>query len=175
MNDENKMVLAAFDDREDADKAIQEFEKAGYNPKELSVITRENKDHAKDAVDNTVEGATEGAATGGIVGGLAGLLAGAGIVPALAGLFIGGPIAAALGLGGIAASTMSGAITGASVGGLVGALTNLGLSSEEAESYDKIVQSGGVVVGVPVKSENTPQTVLEANGAHSVNEVVLKK
>ena len=89
-----------------------------------------------------------------MIGGVAGLLAGVGVVPALAGIMIGGPIAAALGLAGAAALTVSGAVTGAVAGGLIGGLTKLGLSHEDAEYYDRAVESGSVVIGVPVSDEN---------------------
>ena len=46
-------------------------------------------------------------------------------------------IAAALGLTGVAATTVSGALTGALAGGLIGALTGLGFTKEDAELYQR--------------------------------------
>jgi hypothetical protein len=93
-------------------------------------------------------------------------------MPALAGLFIGGPIAAALGLAGAAATTLSGAVTGAAAGGLIGALTGLGVPRETAESYDRTVEAGGVVIGLTVREHTAGEArgILERNGAQNLIE-----
>lgn len=183
MSEENKsgglmdtMLLAAFDDRESADRAVQALEEAGYEPTNISVITKDNKDQASEALADTTEGAVAGATTGGALGGLAGLLAGAGVFPALAGLFIGGPIAVALGLTGMAATAVSGVVTGAAAGGLIGALSGLGLEQDIAQEYEEVVNSGGVLLGVPQQEgAQDPRTILSEHGAASISEVALKQ
>lgn len=172
----DKMILAAFADRDHADAAVGDLSEAGFEPSDISVITKEDKSGAKDMADNTAEGAASGATTGAALGGLAGLLAGAGVFPALAGLFIGGPIAAALGLGGIAATAVSGAVTGGLAGGLIGALTGMGVSEETAKSYDEVVNKGGVVVGVPARDGDTDaRDILESHNATDITEVEIKE
>jgi uncharacterized membrane protein len=172
----DKMILGAFSDRDSADAAVEELQESGFEPSDMSIITKEDKHAAQDLADNTAEGAASGATTGGLIGGLAGLLAGAGIFPALAGLFIGGPIAAALGLTGVAAATASGAVTGAIAGGLVGALTGIGVSEETAQSYDEIVNAGGVVVGVPAREgDGEARSILKSHGAEDITEVEIKQ
>ena len=171
-----RMLLTAFHDKDQANMAIDELEKLGYTAHDLSIITRENRGEAADALHHpATEGAASGAATGTVVGGLAGLLAGAGVIPALAGLLIGGPIALALGATGIAATTISGAVTGALAGGLIGALTGLGLSEDEARRYDETLTKGGLVLGVPIRDEHAAEArkILEANGADGINEVTV--
>lgn len=175
-----KMLIAGFTDRDEADMAIRELEDEGYNRDDISVITNsDSRTTIKREItaDDTASGTISGAATGGALGGLAGLLAGIGIVPALAGLLIGGPIAAALGLTGVAATTVSGAVTGALAGGLVGALTDLGLPEETARAYEKTVKEGGVILAVPVESDEkrSARQILSAHGATGVSEFEVKE
>lgn len=174
------MVMATFASMNQADKAVQELEEIGLDEHDLSFITKSKevrKEHSSDAAADTAEGMASGAITGGALGGLAGLLAGAGVFPALAGLFIGGPIAALLGLTGVAATAVSGAVTGAAAGGLVGALTGLGVSQEQAETYEKVVEEGGVLLGVPASFEqiDDARAILERNGGTNVDEFELKE
>lgn len=171
------MLIGAIRDPDHADMAISDLEKAGYSAEELSVIAQEKIREGRDHVDAAMEGAAEGATTGTVVGGLAGLLVGAGLFPGLAGLLIGGPIVAALGLTGMAATTAAGAITGALAGGLIGALVKLGVPEATAEAYNEIVEEGGVVIGVPLGSDDgaNPRDILERHGAESIEEVVTKE
>ncbi len=171
-----QMLLAGFDSYKDADMAVTDLEKAGFTSDEISVITAENKDKAGDAMGDMAEGAVGGATTGGVIGGLAGLLAGAGVIPAITGLLIGGPIAAALGATGIAATAISGAVTGAAAGGLIGALTNLGVSESDAEEYETMIKNGGMLLAVSTDTDNQSEAkeILEDHGAHSINSVTTK-
>lgn len=171
----SKMLIGAFADQTNADRALRELEGNGYTPKDISVISSSDKykDEGYETGTDVGKSALGGATTGGVIGGLAGLLAGVGVMPAIAGLFIGGPIAAALGLAGAAAATASGAVTGAAAGGLIGALMGLGISKETATSYDSIVKDGGVVLGLTGRDEMTEeaQEIMERNGAQDVSMV----
>lgn len=174
----SKMILASFSDDRDADRAVSELESEGFDPSQISLITQktDGSDDASEKDSNVVaEGAATGAGTGAAVGGLAGLLAGAGLIPAITGLLIGGPIAAALGATGVVATAISGAATGAVAGGLIGAVTNLGVSEEIARSYDEVVQSGGIILGVPIgkSGEHTAkaESILTSNNAKDITEV----
>lgn len=164
-----EMIVAAFPDRSKADKAIDHLENKGYTEKDISIITRQS-DVKK--VDSATERADVGtsAVTGGTLGGVAGLLLGA------AGIVIVGPIAAALGLAGVAGTVVSGAVIGAVAGGLVAALTNLGVPAEQAKEYDRMVQEGGVILAVPVKDldKDEIRRILEGNGAEGTSEVEMK-
>lgn len=172
----SQMVLGAFNDQETADQAIRELEKVGYDREHISVISKSDKYKSEGygTSGGMAESAVAGATTGAAVGGLAGLLAGTGILPALAGFFIGGPIGAALGLTGAAAVTLSGAATGAMAGGLIGALSSLGLNKETAESYERTVNEGGVVVGITEEGISTHgKSILQQYGATDVSQLSL--
>ncbi len=174
------MILGSFANRSDADAALIDLEQQGFDSDDISVITRENKARVtrEGVADQAAgEGVASGAATGGIIGGIAGLLAGVGAIPLLGGLLIGGPIAAALGLTGAAATTLSGAITGALAGGLVGGLVDLGVPEPVARRYESTVREGGIIVGVPVPdasdAENEVRDTFRDYGATDIQEVAL--
>jgi uncharacterized membrane protein len=149
----SKTILGIFQETKAVEDVIQKLEDKGLNPKDISIVMKDRKE-AEKVGDNTgadvAGGALSGAATGAVVGGIAGLLAGT-VLPGLGGFLIGGPIGAALGLTGAAATTVSGAATGAVAGGLIGALMGLGLSKDEAKEYEDQVKSGAILIAVPCK------------------------
>jgi len=148
-----RTLYADFPTRTEADHAITALEGLGYEASDISVVAKEGEP-TTDTDGHTV---ASDAATGGVIGGVAGLLAGVGAIPALAGLLFGGPIAAALGLVGAAATTVSGIVTGGVVGGLIGALRKVGIDEEDARRYEATINNGGVVLGVPVSPETEPE------------------
>jgi uncharacterized protein YcfJ len=173
------MNIGIFSNRIKAEEAILALEKAGFNPKEISFVMKDI-DEAQAVSENTgasiAGGAASGATTGGVVGGLAGLLIGLGTItiPGIGALFITGPITAALGLTGAAATTISGAVTGALAGGLVGALVGLGVPQETAEVYEDRVNTGGVLLAVPAKladSRIDSRSIMEKYGADQIRSV----
>jgi len=172
-------VLAVFNNREDAEHAINDLKDSGYNPKDISIVMKDKKE-AEHLSENTgtdvAGGAVSGATTGAVLGGLAGLLA-AFVIPGLGAFLIGGPIAAALGLGGAAASTVSGAATGALAGGLLGALTGLGASEESAKHYEERVQKGGILVAIPARESRVDEVkeLLEDYDASDIETVAHKE
>ena len=166
------VTLGVFTDREHAEMAINDLQTAGYNPRDISVITREIGDAqalARDTGANVTEGAVEGATTGSVLGGLAGLLIGIGAItlPGIGALLIGGPLAAALGLTGAAATTVSGAVSGALAGGLVGGLVGLGVPEETARVYEEKIKEGAILLAVPSLdgTEGQARRIMEAHGA----------
>jgi uncharacterized protein YrrD len=167
---DQKHLLAIFNDGKSADWALQLLADKGHDLSGISFIAPEK--HRGDG-DDTAEATAEGATTGTALGGLAGLLAGAGVAPALAGLLFGGPVAAALGLTGIAATTVSGAFSGGVTGGLIGMLSKLGISKERAEEYAGHIGNGGIVLMVPVTDKNRYEThgILHTAGASEVQEI----
>ncbi len=169
-----EMLIAAFRDSDQADKAVTALHELGYKPDEFSVISNETR-RPKEALQAPAEGAASGALTGTAIGGLAGLLTGAGVLPGLAGLLIGGPIAVALGATGIAAATISGAVTGALAGGLIGALQDLGVQADVAQAYNDVVKEGGIVLAVPLTHDKQRvRDIFDTHGASDVSEVAIK-
>lgn len=149
-----QVVLGVFSDKNRATEAIGELETQGYNPKDISIVMKDEAaahEVADSSGANVAGGAVSGATAGGVLGGLAGLLVGIGAitVPGIGALLIGGPLATALGLTGVAATTVSGALTGALAGGLVGALMGWGVPEEEAKVYEERVREGAILVAVP--------------------------
>lgn len=173
------MTLGIFSEQEHAEMAIAELEKAGFNPKEISVITKDagtRETVAERTGSSVAEGTTSGATTGGVVGGLTGLLMGLGAIsiPGLGALLIGGPIVAALGITGVAATTLSGAVTGLLAGGVVGALVGLGVPKETATIYEKGIKEGAILLAVPSATDITRDSarrILEDHGANQIESV----
>lgn len=172
-------VIAVFKSRDNADSAVDELEKAGFDAKDISIIMKDEEGRTVETNGNpVVDGTVSGATTGAVLGGLAGLLIGIGAIaiPGIGGLLIGGPLAAALGATGAAATTVSGAVTGALAGGLVGALVSLGIPEEEAVEYETRIKEGAILIAVPVSDENDAKVrgILEANDADKVRSVEAK-
>ena len=168
----NKKVIGVFTNEDAAQKVINQLEDSGFDSKEISVVMKD-KNAGKKVEESTgtkvVGGAVSGATTGAVLGGLAGLLASI-VLPGIGAFFIGGPIAAALGLTGAAASVASGATTGAVAGGLLGALTGLGLSEDEARIYEDRITRGDILVAVPLRDEDQldVEEIFRANGAEEI-------
>jgi uncharacterized membrane protein len=170
-----KTVLGIFQNREDAENAINTLKDDGYDPKDVSIIMkdegiRDDMEHSTGA--DVASGAGSGAMTGAIIGGATGFLAGT-VLPGLAGFLIGGPIGAALGLTGAAATTVSGAATGAVAGGIIGALMGLGLTHDEAEHYSERVREGAILLAIPVREHDDLRVrdVLGENDATDIKTV----
>lgn len=170
-----KTILGIYDNRVHAEDAITDLERNGYNPKDISIVMRDQagaRETASKTGAGVLEGTAAGTATGAVLGGLAGLVA-AIAVPGLGALFIGGPLAASLGLTGAAATTASGAATGALAGGLLGALTGLGLSSDDAAEYEAKIRDGGILVAVPARTgeDGDVRDILSRHGAGDIRSV----
>jgi hypothetical protein len=171
MNPETTTV-GLFTTREDAEEAINELRDTGLPDNEISYVfvndegSTETRSGSGAAVGRrTMSGAT----TGGIVGALAGLAVANGILPGLGSLFVAGPLAAALGLTGAAATTAAGALTGAAAGGLIGALSGLGVSKDDAAMYEDRVKRGEILV-VTRTGDTEVVDVFERNHARDVRQ-----
>jgi hypothetical protein len=150
-------IIGLFDNAVDADAAVLDLQDRGYEPKDISVVVKDNVQiQAKRGSKGgrVASGVTSGAVAGAAVAGLAGLLVGIGAltIPGIGAFFIGGPLAAALGLTGAAATTVSAATTGAVAGGLIGALTAVGLPEDVARFYESRIREGAILVAVPTHS-----------------------
>jgi hypothetical protein len=170
-----KLVLGLFDSRLGAEDAINELENSGFNAKDISIMMRSQEDtgEIQTSTGNSVgEGLAKGVGTGAVIGAIAGLLIGtsAVVVPGIGALLIGGPISAALGLTGAAASTVTGAVTGGVAGGLVGALVGLGIPEEDARVYETRIREGAILVAVPssLSMADKAESVLTNNGATQI-------
>ncbi|HEX2173522.1 MAG TPA: hypothetical protein VHL09_13885 [Dehalococcoidia bacterium] len=153
-------LIGVFDDRDHAERALEELRSAGFRDDQLGVVLRGEEtgaDAAKsEAGDDPAEdGTLTGALTGGTIGGLIG--AGAALlVPGI------GPILA----GGILTAALGGAAAGAVAGTLLGSLGDL--TGEEAGYYEGELRSGRILAVIrpdgPAKSAEAA-AILRRHGA----------
>jgi Heat induced stress protein YflT len=156
------LAVAVFDDRDDAERAINGLRDAGFEPDQISVMARDRDEAGRLAEDTGTEagtGAATGALTGGLLGGVAGWLIGIGAlaIPGVGPIIAAGPLAAALG----------GAALGAAGGGLIGALTGAGVPEEEARYYEDRFKTGGILLTVNAPGRyDEAADVLRDHGGH---------
>lgn len=163
-------IIGVFNDREDAESAIQELRDIDIPEENISYVytSAEGKKVTKSGSGDVVSGAAGGATAGAVLGAIAGLVVANGVLPGLGTLFVAGPVAAALGLTGAAATTAAGAITGAVAGGLVGALVSLGVSEDEAKIYEERVKKGGILV---TAQSDEPEVVRDIFNKYNAEEI----
>lgn len=144
-------VAASFEDRADAERAINALRDAGFAADQIGVALRDRTAQGK-LVDDTgtkaAEGAVSGALGGGLLGGLVGWLVGIGAlaIPGIGPVVAGGALATAFGLAG--GTAVAGAGIGAAAGGLAGALVGMGIPDEEARYFEQGFRSGHTLVTV---------------------------
>lgn len=174
MEETMNTVIGIFTQRSHADNAIHELKNMGYDPKDMSIMMKEEPQKVGERKigskgGSTASGAITGAAAGGIFGGITGLLMGVGLIaiPGLGAVLIGGPFAVLLGATGAAATAISGATTGIFAGGLMGALIGLGIPEEVAQIYERRVTEGAIFLAVPIRQSNSQkiESVFEKNHA----------
>lgn len=122
------------------------------------------------AADTSV---TERAGTGGLTGGLIGVVLGAlaglaiayNIMPGLASINFAGPLATAIGLTGIAATTVGGALTGLVTGAIIGVIAGLALSTSSSVKTDEETE---VVVTTETNDPLQAKRIMREYGADDV-------
>lgn len=147
--DGKRILVALFNNKENAEDAYQALRDAGYSANEINVVmnpeTREKYYNDENVTESEVgnkalEGAGAGGAIGGVVGGIGAAVAALGsnlIIPGL-GLIVLGPLAA--GLAGFGAGGLT--------GGIIGALVGAGTPKEKAEVYHHGVKNGKILISV---------------------------
>jgi hypothetical protein len=162
---ERTTAVGVFDDRDQAQRAINELRRMGFREDEIGVAAR-NDDTVSggtaldDRATNTAIGACAGAATGASIGAVWGMGIIAGLLPGI------GPVIA----GGALAAVLASAATGAAAAGLAGALLGFGLSEDEATHYETEFKAGRIIVTVQANGRY-PEALaaLERNGAADSN------
>jgi uncharacterized protein (TIGR02271 family) len=135
-------VVGVFQDRNDADRAVDELRKAGFRNEQIGVVAKRDESYGD------VAGADEGSEAG--VGALAGMVAGAGI-GGLVGLGIIAGVIPVLGpviAGGTLATILANAAGGAAIAGVTGALIGAGVPEHETEYYHGEFEAGRTLVTV---------------------------
>jgi len=166
MNQKRSTIVGVFEDRLQANKAVDDLLKAGFRNDQIGVAMR----HAEGTADTVTATDEEGshAGSGAVAGALAGLGLGAlagfgvlsGVIPVI------GPAIAAGTLGVI----LSNAAAGASIVGLVGALVGLGIPEEEATYYQTEFETGRTIVTVNAEGRtDEAMATLRRHGAYDMN------
>lgn len=144
-------VTALFDQRNDAEAAVDTLRSLGVSNDHISVVAQDSHGHtnvgdgnaaheAADAGERTAKGALAGAGAGALFG-LAALA-----IPGVGPFITAGWLAAALGVTGGAVA--SGAIVGGTSGALAGLLAKAGYDKDEADHYGSHIERGGIMVAV---------------------------
>jgi uncharacterized membrane protein len=142
MNQDNK-VVALFADHTQAEAAIRNLQKAGFDMKKLSIIGRDYV--SEEQVLGYVSSGDRirfWGKFGGLWGALWGLLAGSAMLlfPGAGHVVMLGPVAGAL------LNTAGGAAVGAGAGALGGALSSIGIAPDAAVKYETAVRAGQFAV-----------------------------
>ena len=163
-------TVGVYSTHADAQRAIEELRAFGVADADISYLYTNVQGDVTDgnSGDKVASGTGTGATTGAVLGAIAGLAVAEGILPGLGGLIVAGPLAAALGLTGIAATTVAGAATGLVAGGLIGALVNLGISQEDAGIYQDFIKSGNVLV--IAHADRSTRDIFIATGAKQIGQ-----
>jgi hypothetical protein len=164
MAEKESSLIALFDDRGEAEKAVRELEQAGFSADQIGMVIR-GSDVAAGGMITDAVGAKDarGAIAGSTAGAVAGGILGAATAIALPGV---GPLLAA----GIFTAAFGGAIAGTAVGGILGAMTGLNVSQKEAEYYDRAFASGKAIVAVkPGNRAADAERILHARGGYDMH------
>jgi hypothetical protein len=150
------LVVAAFDTRVQAERAMAELRHAGFRDDQIGMAMRDCEAQVADAIDERAgHRAEEGMAAGAVVG--------TGLGAAIALLIPGfGPVIA----WGILTVALEGALLGAAAGGLVGGLTGLGATEEDAHFCERAFRDGRPVVIVRANRRRAEarKTLLQCGG-----------
>ena len=166
-------VIGVFEDMDRAEKAIVDLRELGVSEADISYLyTSSETEQEVESTGKTKAGdtAASGATAGAFLGAAAGLVVATGVLPGLGALLVAGPLAAALGLTGTAATAAAGAMTGAAAGGLVGALVGLGVSEREAKVYEERVRLGNILITARSSDPIGVQEIFIKHGAEEINE-----
>ncbi|MEG6616556.1 SPOR domain-containing protein [Peptococcaceae bacterium 1198_IL3148] len=155
----SKTVVAAFANREQAEKAVNQLRSEGFE-KEISVVAKQDNAGQNQGMQmgNMTGGdsVSDGATTGGALGALAGLAVGAGAlaIPGLGALVAAGPIA--------------GMLSGAATGGLAGGLVDFGIPEAESKQLEEDVRQGKALVAVKTDRAEEAAQALRNNAGENV-------
>lgn len=183
-----KTILATYTNHSNADLAVEALKRAGVPSADIGLIASDPNVANSPIVSTTAAApagqtagkaatdAAAGAVTGGMLGGVGGLLLGVAAltIPGLGALLIAGPLAAALGLTGVAATAATGAGIGVAAGGITSLAKSLiqsGVSEADANFVETNVKSGGVVVSVKESASINVRACLEAGHPSKISVV----
>lgn len=160
----SSIVVGVFDERREAQEAIDDLRQSGFREDQLGVAMRDTGNAVQpishvERGSMAGEGATAGVVAGAGIGGMWAIAIAAGLLPAI------GPVIA----GGLLASLLASAAAGAAAGGILGALIGVGVPEQEARYYETEFAAGRVLVTVrPEGREDEATVILRNHGAREV-------
>lgn len=166
MEDKNS-VVAIFNTHGQAEKAVKELQKSGFDMKKLSIVGRDR--HTEEHVVgyyNAGDRMKYWGTLGAFWGGLWGLLFGAAVfwVPGLGPLVVGGPL-----VGWIVAG-LEGAVVVGGLSALGGGLYSIGVPKDSILKYEREIASDRYLLVAHGTSEEVrhAKDILDTTGAHGV-------
>jgi hypothetical protein len=164
-------IVGVFDDRQRADRAVDELRRAGFRDDQIGVAMRYDAG-TNVAGDATTAGVTDADESRAGTGTIAGVLGGLGL-GALAGLGVLSGVIPVIGpaiAGGTLGIILSNAAIGAGVGGLVGALVGAGIPEDEARYYHNEFEAGRTIVTVQADGRaDDAMAILRRHGAYDMS------
>ena len=142
MRAKTPIVIGVFEDRLEAERAVDELEHSGFSHSDVGFALRGSDVGFGGMVTDAVgtkdgKGAVAGALTGGLVGGILGT-ATMMLLPGVGHMVLAGALLTGLGYAG----------AGVAIGGILGAMTGAEISEEEAAYYEKAFNDGKALVTV---------------------------
>jgi hypothetical protein len=161
MTTTNSVLVAIFDDRLEAERAVRDLEFAGFTDRQIGYVIRGKEAVAGGMITDASgtkdgRGAVVGAVTGGLAGGALAASVTALLVPGVGPVVAAGALAMFLGYAG----------AGAAVGGILGAMMGLGVSEEEATHYEKLFKEGKAIVAVKGSTPIAADILARHGGYH---------
>jgi len=149
-------VVGVFEDRRQAERAVQELCQAGFAREQIGFAARGPAGEKVENAAGDAAYAAAGGATGAVAGGLFGGLLGALVTAFIPGV---GPA--------VTAGLLATIVGSAFAGGLAGALLTMGIPEEEAKFYQQEFEAGRPIVTVRANDRYSEAlAILSANGAY---------
>jgi hypothetical protein len=165
--DEKNSVVAIYKTHVEAEKAVRELQKSGFDMRKLSIVGRDrHTDEHVVGYYNAGDRMKYWGKLGAFWGGLWGLLLGAAVfwVPGLGPLVVGGPLVAWI------VGALEGAVVGGSLSALGAGLYSIGIPKDSILRYEREIAADRYVLVAHGTAEEVRQArgVLDTTGAHGV-------
>jgi hypothetical protein len=152
-----KTIMATYSSATGANLSLDALDRLGVAKEHISVMALDADTKGELKASHQVGKASDDAATGAWQGAKLGLVGGllvgvaALTIPGLGLLLAAGPLAASMGLTGLAGTAVTGAGLGTAIGGigaLVGSMVKMGVPEVDANAFGTDLKSGGVLLSV---------------------------
>lgn len=161
MNDQGTVVVGTFDDRDAAERAIEQLRDAGFHRDQIGFAGHEPSGDTmlvEEHGNSAGSGAAGGLVTGAVAGGALAWL-GLAAIPAI------GPFLA----GGAIGSALLGAAAGGITGGVLGGLLGMGIPRHKAEYHEQQVRAGRTLVTVQTAEPAIAERIFTEAGAADID------